>query len=397
MISLARYAALLDRPHLRAAVVASVIGRLPIGIAGLSILLLAQGASGSFARGGATAAAYVVGLACVAPLLGRFIDRSGPRGVLLWCALVFPAALAALVLSVRSDAGTALTLALSFAAGASFPPITVCMRTFFRQQLGDEPLLAAAFSLEAVLIETIFIIGPMLVALFVALASAAAAVLFAAACACTGTLLFLRSPALAAWRLEARPGASLFGPLAEPGFAPLLAVVLCYSAAFGLVEIGVTAFAAEAGHAALAGVLLGLMSVGSVAGGLAYGSRSWRMPLARQFALTLALMGAGVALLIPASNAWLFSALSVVAGIVMAPALTIQSMLVARTASPQHATEAFTWSATGLLSGVGIGIAAGGGLTERWGSGATFVAAALAAISAGALALTLRVRAGGNR
>ena len=265
------------------------------------------------------------------------------------------------------------------------------------RQRGGEPLLAAAFSLEAVLIETIFIIGPMLVALFVALASAAAAVLFAAACACTGTLLFLRSPALAAWRLEARPGASLFGPLAEPGFAPLLAVVLCYSAAFGLVEIGVTAFAAEAGHAALAGVLLGLMSVGSVAGGLAYGSRSWRMPLARQFALTLALMGAGVALLIPASNAWLFSALSVVAGIVMAPALTIQSMLVARTASPQHATEAFTWSATGLLSGVGIGIAAGGVLTERWGSGATFVAAALAAISAGALALTLRVRAGGNR
>lgn len=397
MISLARYAALLDRPHLRAAVLASVIGRLPIGIAGLSILLLVQGASGSFARGGATVAAYVVGLACVAPLLGRFIDRSGPRGVLRWCALAFPAALAALVLAIRGDAGTVLTLALSFAAGATFPPITVCMRTFFRQQLGDEPLLAAAFSLEAVLIETIFIVGPMLVALFVALASAAAAVLFAAACACAGTLLFLRSPALAAWRLEPRPSASLFGPLAEPGFAPLLAVVLCYSAAFGLVEIGVTAFAAEAGHPALAGVLLGLMSAGSVAGGLAYGSRSWGMPLVRQFAVTLGLMGLGVALLVPASNVWLFAALSIVAGIVMAPALTIQSMLVARTASPQHATEAFTWSATGLLSGVGIGFAGGGWLTERWGWRAAFVAAAAVALFAAMLALTLRARAGENR
>ena len=41
VISLARYSALLAQPALRSAIAASVLGRLPIGIAGLSILMLA--------------------------------------------------------------------------------------------------------------------------------------------------------------------------------------------------------------------------------------------------------------------------------------------------------------------------------------------------------------------
>ena len=390
MISLVRYATLLAHPDFKSVLVASIVGRLPIGITGLSILLLAQAATESFVSGGAAAAAYVVGLACFAPLLGRVIDRSGPRGVLAWCACAFPASLGALVAAVHlQPANTFLALACAFAAGANFPPITVCMRTFFRRRLAEESLLATAYSLEAVLIETIFIAGPVLVAFFVAYASASAAVLFAALCGIAGTLLFLRSAALRTWQTETRARDSFFGPLAERGFLPLFLVVLGYSGSFGLVEIGVTAYAAEAGNPALAGILLGLMSVGSAVGGLAYGSRSWRLALPRQFAATLWLLGIGVALLAIPMNAWLFAVVCIAAGIVMAPTLTIQSMLVARIASPEHLTEAFTWSSTGLLAGVGLGMAVGGWLVEFWGSTAAFVAGAAVAVSAGMLATAL--------
>jgi hypothetical protein len=263
------------------------------------------------------------------------------------------------------------------------------MRTFFRQQLAEDALLAAAYSLESVLIETIFILGPMLVALFVALVSPAAAVLAAAVCGCLGTLLFVRSRALAHWRIEPRRAGHLLGPLAEPGFGALLAVILCYASAFGLVEIATTAYAAEVGRPALAGVLLGVMSVGSVLGGLVYGSRSWRLPLARQFALTLALMGMGVVPLALARAEWLFSLWCVLAGIAMAPALIMQSMLVAKTARPEHSTEAFTWSTTGLLAGVGLGLAAGGQLLEFARSPAVFAAAGALSLAAAALAVLL--------
>jgi MFS family permease len=389
VISLARYSTLLAQPGLRSAILASVLGRLPIGISGLAILMLAQETTGSFGRGGAVAASYVAGLATLAPLLGRVIDRYGPRLTLLSCAFAFPTALVTLVGALTAQAPPWIAFALAAAAGACFPPITVCMRTYFKQKLMDDALLGTAYSLESVLIELIFILGPVLVAIFVAFASAAAAVLFAAACAFSGTLLFQRSQALQQWRIEPRARASLFGPLAEPGFVPLLIVILCYASAFGLVEIGTTAYATETGGPAFAGILLGIMSIGSAAGGLVYGSRSWRLPLARQFPLMLALMGLGVAPLAFLTTVWAFGLWCLAAGIAMAPALIMQSMLVAKNSRPEYSTEAFTWSSTGLLAGVGLGLTLGGALLEYQKSPAVFGAAAALSLAAALLALRL--------
>ena len=390
MVFLRRYAALLEAREVRQLFAASLIGRLPIGITGLAVLLLVQNASGSFAQGGATAACYVAGLATVAPALGRLIDLYGPRWILLACALLFPAALVLLVASVTLSGPAWLTLVLAASAGACFPPITVCMRTYFKQRFADDERLGTAYSVESILIELIFIVGPMLVAGLVAFASAAAAVCAAAACALAGTLLFTRSPALRRWRVEPRSARSLLGPLAHPGFVPLIAVVLCFSMAFGLLEIGVTAFAIETGDPALAGVLLGLMSLGSALGGLAYGSRGWHFPLERQFAAMLVVMAAGLALLALDWKPWPFAALALLAGVVMAPVLIVQSMLVAKSVRPEHSTEAFTWSTSALLSGVGIGLAAGGGLLEIFRSGAPLAAAAASALLAAAGAARLR-------
>ena len=360
-----------------------MLGRLPIGLTGLAILLLVQTASESFAKGGAAAACYVVGLSVIAPALGRGIDRYGPRRILLASGLLFPSALLALVAAV-SHGAAALTLLFAAAAGASFPPITVCVRTYFRRQLQNDPLLAVAYSAESVLIEMIFIVGPVLVAVFVAYASAAAAVWFAAACAFVGTLVFLRSPALREWHIEARTTAGLLGPLAERRFPALVAVVLCFAASFGFVEIGVAAYAAEAGNPAFAGVLLGIMSAGSALGGLTYGGRSWHFPLGRQFAVALLVLSAGLAVLALRWTPWSFAAWCAVAGIAMAPGLIIQSMLAASIARAEHATEAFTWTTSALLAGVGIGLAGGGLLLENFPSQAALAASAATALIAAA-------------
>jgi predicted MFS family arabinose efflux permease len=230
----------------------------------------------------------------------------------------------------------------------------------------------------------IFILGPMLVALFVGFVSPAAAVAFAAACGLAGTLLFLRTPALRQWRIEARSTRSLLGPLAERKFPALVAVVLCFAAAFGFVEIGITAYATATVDPAFAGVLLGVMSAGSALGGLAYGSRGWHFPLAHQFAVALALMSGGLAILALHWTPWPFVGWCALAGIAMAPGLIIQSMLAAKLARPEHSTEAFTWTTSALLAGVGIGLAVGGVLLESFPAQAALAAAAGAALLAAA-------------
>lgn len=384
LISFNRYRALFTLPSARQIFAASLLGRLPIGVTGLAILLLMQTSSGSFALGGAAAGCYVTGLALVAPTLGRLIDRHGPRRILAACSVVFPCALLVLVgASGRAEFGW-LAFTAAAAAGAAFPPITVCMRTYFRQSLADEALLSAAYSAESVLIEIIFIVGPLVVALLVAVAAPAAAVWFAAACGFAGTLLFVRTPALRTWRVEARTTAGMLGPLADREFVKLVAIVLCFATAFGFLEIGLTAYAIECSDAAFAGVLLGLMSGGSALGGLAYGSRGWNFPLARQFAVALALTALGLAVLSLRWQPWLFATLSVVAGIAIAPALIIQSMLVTKTARPEHSTEAFTWTTSALLGGVGIGLAAGGVMLEQLPAAAALGTGAMAALAAAA-------------
>jgi MFS family permease len=392
MISLAPYRNVLASRELRYLFAASIIGRLPIGMCGLAILLLVQGASASFATGGAATGCYVAGLACIAPAIGRVIDRHGPRVMLMIGALLFPASLAALLGAVAMRASSTWVFTFAAAAGASFPPITVCIRTYLRQRLTDDATLSTAYSLDSVLIETMFIIGPLLVALFVAFASARGAVWFAAATGCIGVFLFQRSSALREWKIEPRSHATLLGPLAQPRFVALIAIVVCYACAFGLTELGAAAYAAEAHRPALAGVFLGLMSIGSAAGGLAYGSARWHAPLLHQFGTMLAIMGVGLLVLAVPWTLLAFGAWCVLAGVVMAPALIIQSMLVAKTAKPEHTTEAFTWSTSALLAGVGFGMALGGIAAEAWNSSAAFAAAAAAAVLAAAGAFWLSRR-----
>lgn len=354
-------------------------------------MLVAQEISGSFAQAGLLAGAYVAGLALAAPWIGRRVDRHGPRAPLVACAISHPALLCALVACVRFTASTPAALGCAFLAGATFPPITACMRAFLKQRLGKtDALLLAAFSMESLLIESIFILGPALVALFVAFASAQAAVLFCAVCATSGTIWFLRSPAIGHWRIEPANSRGIMGPLSNPGFLALLAIITLYASAFGMVEMGVTGHATAIGHPAMAGLLLALMSIGSAAGALAYGGRSWSPPLPFQFSFALLIMGCATIALGFIDRPWVFALASIAAGTAMAPGLIIQSMLVARLSRPEHATEAFTWSATALLAGISGGIAAAGWILEHHPVPTAFTLAGATACCAAGLAIASR-------
>ncbi|HUF80100.1 MAG TPA: MFS transporter, partial [Burkholderiales bacterium] len=168
MISFSRYTDLFRVPDLRATLAASIIGRLPIGIATLAIVLFLQARSGSFTVAGAAAASYVLGLAAIAPVLGRMMDRLGPRPVLSATALVYPVALALLIVLVVNSVGLAWIFAAAALAGAAFPPVTVCMRALYPRLVSDPGLLQTAYSVDSALVEMMFIFGPVLVAGFVA-------------------------------------------------------------------------------------------------------------------------------------------------------------------------------------------------------------------------------------
>ena len=375
---LSRYRDLWRAPAVRQSLLASLPGRLPIGIAGFAILLLVQHKTGSFTLAGMASALYVLGLATIAPVAGRAMDSAGPRAVLRICVWVYPVVLTVLVALVHLRAPAAAIGLCAYVAGAALPPITIVMRTLYPRVLNDAALLQTAYSVDSVVVESVFVLGPALVALFLAAGLPEGAVLLAAFAAFTGTLWFMRVPPVREWVIRPRAVMKRWAAMREPGLLVLYLATAMYSVAFGLYEIGVTAHAARAGVPAAAGVALALASLGSAAGAFAYGARHWGAPLRRQFLLALGLMAAGSLLVAPIGNLYLFVALNLIAGIPMASVIATQSQLLSRLAPKGMLAECFTWGGTCLLGGIGAGIALGGVLAEHLAPAWIFVAAASA-------------------
>jgi predicted MFS family arabinose efflux permease len=162
------------------------------------------------------------------------------------------------------------------------------------------------------------------------------------------------------------------GALASPELRALLVTVALAGVVIGAVEVGLPALAAEHGSRWSAGPLLALFSIGSMIGGLVYFARTWRLPIAPRYRLTLAVMTLAVAPLIASHSLTAGFLLSAVAGLALAPMLSAQLSPVGALARPDSTTEAFTWHRTATIAGMAAGSALGGLLIDTHGAGAAF-------------------------
>ncbi len=80
---LGAYRVLLQPPGTARLIVSLLIGRIPIGIFSLAIVLLVRAETGSFAQAGAASAAWAIGAGLLAPVQGRLVDRFGQPAVLI--------------------------------------------------------------------------------------------------------------------------------------------------------------------------------------------------------------------------------------------------------------------------------------------------------------------------
>jgi predicted MFS family arabinose efflux permease len=114
------------------------------------------------------------------------------------------------------------------------------------------------------------------------------------------------------------------------------------------------------------------------------------MSIERQLPRLLVLVTLPLAAHAMTSSPWLLAALALAAGLGIAPALTVVMLLISAKAPSRYATEAFTWSTTFLVGGLGAGHALGGRIVEGHGSRAVFAAAAGMAVAAAISALGVR-------
>lgn len=356
---LRRYAELLRYPGVGRLTIPMFVGRLTAGMAALSILLLVEAGTGSVAAGGLATASYAVGLASLAPVGGRLIDRLGRRPILVVTGISYPVLMLLLVLSARS-AGSAWLLPVGTSAlvGAATPPTAACVRSIW-PRLVPQDVLRTAYSLDAVFTDIVFVIGPLIVSVLVAVSGAGLAAGTAAALAAIGALGVAATPIMRNGSEEPAPR-SWAGPLAQPALLSVLTMILVNSAIWGAIPVAVTVFTRQEQDPAASGAILAAWSLGSILGGLWYGGRTWRIPPRRQYLWVLLAVSAGLAPLGLARSTVQLAVLLGMGGLPVSSLDAVESYLVSEFAPAGSSAEAFTWMNTANYAGFAAGSAVAG-------------------------------------
>ncbi|MBS1870149.1 MAG: MFS transporter [Actinobacteria bacterium] len=361
-----RYWELIRHPGVPRLVASVLIGRIPIGIFSLAIVLLVRQETHSFAQAGVASAAWALGAGVVAPLQGRLVDRFGQPAVLIPSTLLNASAVAAFVLYARAGASTWVLAVFAWLGGAALPPLGACMRSIWADTYADDATARnTAYTFESMIAELFYIVGPAITTLLIALSSPSAALLAAIGLSAAGTLGFATAARSRAWRSqqETRPRG---GALAAPGMRTLMLAIVPTGITFGVLEVAMPAFAVERGHpAALSGIFLSAMAAGSLVGGLWYGARRWSGPIVARFIGLEVLFTLGLLPLLVADSVGAMVVLMAIAGLALAPSAAAGYLVVDHIAPPGTVTEATTWVMTANVAGGALGAALGGVVVQR--------------------------------
>src|SRR3954454_14134916 len=389
---MSRYAEIFRAPYVRALVASALLARLPIGINGLAIVLFLRERTGSFTVAGAVAGSLAAGSGLGAPVVGRLVDRLGPRRVLLRLAFLHAGALGALVACGAAAAPTVALVACGFVAGFAVPPTSAVLRALWPELLAGRPdLLQTAYALDSTMIELIFISGPLLTAAIAAVTSPAGALIVSALSVVAGTAMFNALPPAREIATSGEGDRRWLGALACPGVRTLVITSLPAGIAIGMVEVGIPAFARAQSAANAAGLLLATWSFGSGLGGLLYGALPRRPPLRRVHLAVAAALPLSILPLVAANSVAAMALLVIPAGCCIAPLLATRNELVGGVAPEGARTEAYTWPVTAFVGGIALGNAVAGGVVDGPGWQTAFVAA-VGAAGGGALVAAVQNR-----
>ncbi len=373
---MSRYWRVIGAPHMLRLIVFATIGRLPIGMTALAIILLVSEETGSYLSAGFVSACLVTA-AFTLPIFGRLVDRHGQTIVLIPCAIAFSASMIALALSVSAGAHIALLAILAAVAGATFPPLFASLRTLMRALLEESGLLEAAYALDAGIQELILVVGPLLVAGAVAFGSAALAVWFIAVSTLVGTIAFASSRVSRHWVSDARQHDRAGGVLRSRGVQTLLIIGAIDGFLIGSLEVILPAFAAREGSAGAAGFLLATLSVGGIVGALTVGVLGARWGASARLLTLTMLIPLAVLPMATIQALGQMGVLAFVVGFLLAPTAAASASLMSQIAPTGTITEAFTWLSSAIIATGAIGNMAAGALVEQGGISTAAIVTAL--------------------
>jgi len=365
-----------------------LLARLPAAMIVLAIILFVSAQTDSFAIAGAMAAAFQISASSATIFSSRVSDRLGQARVLPLLCTINAAFTILFVVSMQHQLPLYISGICIAVAGAFMPAIGSMIRARWAH-IAEGDQVRTAFAMESTFDEIDWAIGPILTATLAAAIDPAAPLIAAA------VMTIVVGIALATLR-STQPAPSTPDPHRHRGGLmsnglPIVVITLAgVGVMFGAYEVAIPAFAREQGAPNASGLVLAIWAVGSMLGGLWFGTRHWTAGLPRQAQLAIGCLAlAMIPGLIDYSIAVSMIA-AFIAGVAVAPSLITQFSLAERLVDADRITEGITWAMSGITLGFAGGSALAGALIDAIGVRAGFAVALGGAIVAFSLAWGFR-------
>ena len=351
------------KPHAPSTFGFGVLGRVPMAMNTVAIVFLVSDVRDSFAIAGITSAFYTLSGAIISPRIGKLADRFGTRPVLLPVTLIN--ALSTFGLLYFIDRSLIGLFAVAAVFGATFPNFGSYTRTRWSRSISDEKELSSALSLESVIDETAYVVGPALAGFlfsFYGSQSPLLAGIFFVVIGGVGLALTSTDHGGFA-RVEDDHSR---GILSIPYVKSLLLSLIAMGLLFGSNFVVIIAVATEGGRASDGGLWVGLYPLGSAISGLIYGLIHWKISSTVRYTVSLAVMT------LCTSGILFFQDLDtivfwiIVSGIAIGPALISANAFMKELVPLSRLNESFAFLGAAISIGITIGSVLSGLIVEEF-------------------------------
>ena len=354
----------------------------------VGVLTLVVAARGSIELGGLSSAVVGVGSAIVGPLVGAAADRFGQRPALLVTAMVNSASLLLLAWVAYSSLSALALYAIAFLVGASGPQISPMSRSrlvmIIQRTMPVEHrprVMNATLAYESAADEVVFVFGPVIVGVLATVFGAWAPIAGAAALTIVSVTAFaMHRTSITAHSSAER--AAMLAPASEL-FRPALIIVVLgifgVGLVFGTTLTSLTAFMQQLGSPESAGLLYGVMGIGSAILAISVAAFTPKFTLRYRWLAFALIMLAGEMIITGATDVVMITVGLAITGIGIGPLLVTVYTFAANRSPAGRSATVMTMLGSAIVLGQSLASAVTGVLAEQ---ASISVALALPAVAA---------------
>jgi len=358
---------------------AGFIARLPVSMVGIGILMYVEAERGSYAIAGAVSGSISIAAAIGGPLSSRFVDKLGQHRVLPIQILLIVICSMALVLLIPSNVPAPYLFIFSIGSGLAYPSIGALVRSRWTALLVSGPILLTAFSIESMIDELIFIVGPTIAATTsVKIHPAAPQVI--AMFLLAGGGLWLASMRNSEPPINKHQGKHGKPVILQNGLIYMWGVHIAIGMFFGAVETSIIAFTKIAGQPIFGGIVMAVWAFGSLLGGFVYGGLHFKSALQNQLIVVSLLLVPATVAMVFVESILALALLSIAAGIGISPLLIASAAITQRRSPVGRTTEAIASMYAGIGLGFAFAAAMAGWLIDNRGTSYSFALGAFATL-----------------